>query len=355
MAGRAVFVDRDKTLIEDPGYIGDPRDVKLLPGVDHAIRSLHQAGYKVIVVTNQSGVARGLITEEMLQEIHAEMRRQLRAKGVHLDGIYYCPYHPEGTVEQYARDSELRKPQPGMLLKAAAEMDVDLTESWMVGDGARDIEAGTRAGCRTIRIRQRPIQPGQGEESWDDDESVQSDFTVRNLFDAARLILREGRAGAEHQPAAPAAPVTTAEAGVTAEAQASPLAELPEGAEPHQAAKPAELAQPAPQTAPAAPAEPPAPPEQAGQSRDEPEVMNDSRVRQEILRYVRQLVVEKQAEEFSFTKLMGGVVQMLALLSLMMTFLRMLQNELQASLVWGVVTVALQVMALTFFVIQRSK
>jgi len=335
MAGKAVFVDRDKTLIEDPGYIGDPKDVKLLPGVELAIRSLHQGGYKVIVVTNQSGVARGLLTEQTLQAIHAEMRRQLRAKGVHLDGVYYCPYHPAGTVEKYARDSDLRKPKPGMLLKAAADMDVDLTASWMVGDSARDVEAGARAGCRTVRIHSRPSTDGAAGQSWNDDESVQADFTVRNLVDAAKVILRErfGPAvqsqdthlGRDHRPAAAAA----------CPAVESAVAESP-------AAKPADGPQPEPGSA-------------AQLAADQAKAPDDSSVRQEILRYVRQMVVERQVEEFSFTKLMGGVVQMLALLTLMLTFLRMLQEQLQASLVWGVITVALQVMSLTFFMMRRSR
>ena len=164
MAGKAVFLDRDNTVIEDPGYISDPQVVKLLPGVELAIKSLAQAGYKVVVVTNQSGVARGLLTEEMLERIHTELRRQLGQHGAHLDGVYYCPFHPEGTVEQYAKDSDLRKPKPGMLLKAAQELDIDVSASWMVGDSARDIEAGQRAGCRTVRVRahqpSRRTRPG---------------------------------------------------------------------------------------------------------------------------------------------------------------------------------------------------
>ncbi|MDP7288001.1 MAG: HAD family hydrolase, partial [Phycisphaerae bacterium] len=150
---KAVFIDRDNTIIDDPGYISDPAAVKLLPGVELAIKSLAQTGFKNIVCTNQSGIARGMLTEEGLDSIHAELRRQLGDKGAHLDAIYYCPFHPQGTVEKYACESDLRKPKPGMLLKAAADLDLDLSECWMVGDSARDIEAGQRAGCRTIRVR----------------------------------------------------------------------------------------------------------------------------------------------------------------------------------------------------------
>ncbi len=184
---RAVFLDRDHTIIEDPGYISDPGLVKLLPGVEGAIKSLSQAGYKIILVTNQSGIARGLLTEETLQRIHAELRRQLAASGAHLDGIYFCPFHPEGCVEGYCIDSELRKPRPGMILKAAKDLNIDLASSWMVGDSVRDVEAGQRAGCRTIRLRTNTLlAAGEGE-----DEDSQADFTVRNLVEAAKIILRE--------------------------------------------------------------------------------------------------------------------------------------------------------------------
>jgi histidinol-phosphate phosphatase family protein len=209
MPHQAVFLDRDRTIIEDPGYLADASAVKLLPGADLAIRTLRQAGYRVIVVTNQSGVARGLITEETLEKIHAELRRQLAAGGAHVDAIYYCPFHPEGTIEKYAMESPLRKPQPGMLLRAAGEFDLDLAASWMVGDGARDVEAGQRAGCRTIRIR-GPEDAASGEEG---DENVQADFTVRNVLEASRLILQAPpRKAAGRSPTAPPMRETSADA-----------------------------------------------------------------------------------------------------------------------------------------------
>jgi D-glycero-D-manno-heptose 1,7-bisphosphate phosphatase len=204
MADKAVFLDRDNTIIEDPGYLSDPDAVKLLPGVELALKSLSQAGYRLVVVTNQSGIARGLLTEAALERIHAEMRRQLAQHNVHLDAVFHCPYHPEGTVEQYARESDLRKPQPGMLLAAARDLDLDLGRCWMVGDRGRDIEAGQRAGCRTVRIRSRPSHtPGEK-----DDEDVQADFNARNLVDAARVVLREDSvaAGASAAPARAGAP-----------------------------------------------------------------------------------------------------------------------------------------------------
>jgi len=302
MAHKAVFVDRDRTLIEDPGYLSDPDAVKLLPGVDLALKSLAQTGYKIVVVTNQSGIARGLITEQQLEKIHAELRRQLAERNAHVDAIYFCPFHPEGTVEKYAIDSDLRKPKPGMLLKAAVDIDIDLASSWMVGDSARDVEAGQRAGCRTIRIR-GAAQRQAGEIS--DDESVQADFTVRNLVDAARIIMRggsmPGQAAAAVRPAAAPEVVQAAET------------------------KPAERE------------------------------LSDSEIRQEILRYVRQMARTQQAEEFSFTKLLGAIVQFFAPLALVWAVVKTVSDQLQAATVWALFAVCLQLMALTFFSLRRDK
>ena len=170
MAEKCVFLDRDRTIIDDPGYLVDPETVRLLPGADLALRSLAQAGFKLVVVTNQSAIARGLLSEDGLEEIHNEMRRQLSERGVKLDAIYYCPYHPDGCVEEYAHDSVDRKPSPGMLIRASKDLQISLPDSWMVGDSPRDIEAGQRAGCRTVRVRL------QGDGGAEEDEDVQGRF-----------------------------------------------------------------------------------------------------------------------------------------------------------------------------------
>ena len=152
MTKKAIFLDRDNTLIEDPGYISSPDQVKLLPGVSEALTELRNMGYMLIVVTNQSAVARGIVTEKVLENIHGKMSTLLAHEGAYIDKIYYCPYHPEGVVPKYRKESNLRKPQPGMILRAADEMDIDLDNSWMVGNSPRDITAGLNAGCKTILI-----------------------------------------------------------------------------------------------------------------------------------------------------------------------------------------------------------
>lgn len=179
---KAVFLDRDQTLIEDPGYINHPSQVRLLPGVAQALIQLKKMGYLLVVVSNQSGVARGLVTEEVLQQIHHQLKKLLADEGAYLDAIYYCPFHPDGVIPKYRCESDLRKPNPGMLLKAAQDLSIDLSRSWMLGDSFRDIEAGIRAGCRTILIESpvRRLQPGPSDPV--------PDRKVASLREAANLI-----------------------------------------------------------------------------------------------------------------------------------------------------------------------
>ncbi len=187
MSNKAIFMDRDDTLIEDPGYLSDPDQVKLLPGVPWALIQLKDMGYKLVVVTNQSGVARGIITETVLRKIHDRLEHLLAQQNARLDAIYYCPYHPEGSVAKFRRDSDCRKPNPGMLLMAADELDIDLAESWMIGNAGHDIEAGLRAGCKTILIdvpsRQRQIRP--------DDPAPH--YRAVNIAEAANIIKKYNR------------------------------------------------------------------------------------------------------------------------------------------------------------------
>ena len=117
MPDKAIFLDRDDTLIEDPGYINDAAQVRLVRGVAAALVELKALDYRLVVVSNQSGVARGIVTEQVLGEIHDRLKQLLAEKGAYLDQIYYCPYHPEGAVAKYRKESDWRKPKPGMLLR----------------------------------------------------------------------------------------------------------------------------------------------------------------------------------------------------------------------------------------------
>ncbi len=198
MTNTAVFLDRDGTVIEDPGYLNHPDQVKLLAGAGEAIREMQQLGFKTVVVSNQSGVARGIVTEEMLEQIHERLRSLLASLGASLDGIYYCPYHPEGILPKYRRDSDWRKPKPGMLLAAAQEMDIDLKSSWMIGNSQADIDAGRSAGCRTILINTTRAAPAGG--------GGRPDHIAVNIKEAVNMIKRFRRNERAPSPADNAMP-----------------------------------------------------------------------------------------------------------------------------------------------------
>lgn len=172
---RAVFLDRDGTLIRDADYLTAVEELQVLPGVPEALRRLKRAGFLLLLVTNQSAIARGWLTEERLQRIHERLNALLRADGAAIDGFYYCPHLPEGTVPRYAQECQCRKPQPGLLERAAQDWGVDLRQSYAVGDSERDVEAGRRAGCRTILV-------GTG-------EPTVADACVAHLAEAVSIIL----------------------------------------------------------------------------------------------------------------------------------------------------------------------
>ncbi|NNM86050.1 MAG: HAD family hydrolase [Phycisphaerales bacterium] len=202
MANRAVFMDRDNTIIANDGYLGDPAGVKLLPGAATAIASLRRLGYRIVVVSNQSGVARGLFDEAAVKAVNDEMCRQLKRQADALvDAIYYSPHHPDAPVAEYRQDHPWRKPKPGMLLHAASELNLDLNQSWMIGDQPRDVDAGASAGCRTILLGNlQTVVAGR-------DGGAQPDFVVASLADAARIIVREGANPPPEPPASGAASV----------------------------------------------------------------------------------------------------------------------------------------------------
>ncbi|MEX2386618.1 MAG: HAD family hydrolase, partial [Phycisphaeraceae bacterium] len=139
----AVFLDRDNTLIHNDGDLGDPALVRLIQGAGSAIASLCGLGYKIVVITNQGGVARGKYTEDDVRQVHDRLHELVvqAANGARIDAFYYCPYHPDGSVHRYKQEHPTRKPQPGMLLQAAEQMQLDLSQSWTIGDQLRDIEA----------------------------------------------------------------------------------------------------------------------------------------------------------------------------------------------------------------------
>jgi D-glycero-D-manno-heptose 1,7-bisphosphate phosphatase len=182
-ADRAVFLDKDGTLVDDVPYNVDPALIRLAPGAAEALPRLRDGGFRLFVVSNQSGVARGLFPESALVGVERRLRAMMAEHGVALDGFLYCPHDPEGVVADYAIACDCRKPAPGMIREAASEHRIDLAHSWLVGDILDDVEAGHRAGCRTILI------DNGNETEWRPGPGRAPDDTAADLAEAARLIL----------------------------------------------------------------------------------------------------------------------------------------------------------------------
>ncbi len=176
MANRAIFLDRDGTMAIDVSYCSRPEDFELFPNTARAIKLLNEHDYKVIVITNQSGVARGYFTEDTLGRIHQKMLKKLAEEGARIDGIYYCPHHPSDNCE-------CRKPKPKMVMQAVSEHDIDLKQSFMVGDKPLDIQLGKNVGCRTVLI---PANTGETEVA-----PGSPDYTASDLLQAALWIINQ--------------------------------------------------------------------------------------------------------------------------------------------------------------------
>lgn len=187
---RAVFLDRDGVLIEDVHLLTKPEQVVILPGVPGALRALGQAGFKLVVMTNQPVVARGLARESDVEAVHVYLQALLQKAGAPpLDGIYFCPHHPNATLPSYRLDCDCRKPKPGLLLRAAAELSLDLGSSFAVGDRITDVMAGARAGCRTVLVQTGKHAEPPIETSEPLDREIKPDYTGADLAAAADWIV----------------------------------------------------------------------------------------------------------------------------------------------------------------------
>lgn len=183
---KAVFLDKDGTLIPDIPYNVDPEQITLYPDAGSALQALQKAGFKLLIVSNQAGVARGYFPEVALVGVEDRLRQLLHEQEITLDGFHYCPHHPAGSVAEYAVECTCRKPQPGMLTNLAQQQDIDLRESWMIGDILNDVEAGNRAGCRTILVDRG------NETEWIVGPFRTPTATVSSLQEAADIIHKSG-------------------------------------------------------------------------------------------------------------------------------------------------------------------
>jgi len=339
MSNKAIFLDRDGTLIEDPGYINHPDQVRLLDGSAEALIEFKTLGYKIVVVSNQSGVARGMVSENALGDIHKRLKQLLAERGAFLDGIYYCPYHPDGFVAKYRKESDWRKPNPGMLLAAAEEMSLDLGQSWMIGNSSRDIEAGFRAGCKTILIEgplspHKSIEPGR----------PKPDYKAVNIKEAVNIIKQYNRSTKKAEPEtldeqpSQNKQIMQIERPVQTEEEKSNIIEEPVST----------LVE-----------EPPESTESDEESNEGQETFSDGteQLLSSILRQLKSMQRADMFGEFSIMKLMAGILQIVVLCCLLVTIWFLLSpdrhdNAVFVSLGFAMV---LQVMALTFYIMHSRK
>jgi len=195
MKNKAIFLDRDGVINEiiyhkEMGIIDSPFTVeqfKLLPNVAKAINKFHKLGYKVIIVSNQPGLAKNKFSLEIFEQMKEKMRKELKKNGAEIDAEYYCFHHPHAKVKKYKKNCDCRKPKPGMILKAAKDHNIDLLKSWMIGDGITDIQAGQTADCKIIFIGRMKCDLCKLME----DEQVKPNYIAPNLYKAALFIEKE--------------------------------------------------------------------------------------------------------------------------------------------------------------------
>ena len=371
MSNKAIFLDCDGTLIEDPGYINSPDQVKLLEGVTEALVELRAMGYKLIVVSNQSGVARGIVTEQVLGEIHNRLRQQLAEKGAHLDQIYYCPYHPEGVVRKYRKESDWRKPNPGMLLAAADELKIDLSQSWCIGDSSRDIEAGLRAGCKTILVNRFALY----KTSYNGPAEPTPDYKSVNMKEAVNIVKQYHRSPnnvkvlTQSAPKPKAKPAPESKQKPAPESKPKPAPESKSKPAPESKSKPAQESKfkPAPESKPK-----PVPkikakpvpeaieqskPQEAKPAEQDVPAESERQLLHSILDQLKGMQRANMFSEFSIMRLLAGSVQIIVVFCLLMTvwFLTRPGRQDIAVLISLGFAMVLQMMSLTFYIMQGRK
>lgn len=178
---KAVFLDRDGTINKEVDVLRDLKQLKILPKAGEAIKAINRLGFLTIIITNQPVIARGWINEKELDRIHAVLIKRLAKKGAKIDAIYYCPHHPNANLKKYRVKCRCRKPNLGMILQAARKFNIDFKKSFMVGDHTRDILTGKKAKLKTILVK-------TGYAGKDNYYNVNPDFTVKNLFEAVKII-----------------------------------------------------------------------------------------------------------------------------------------------------------------------
>jgi len=339
MSNKAIFLDRDGTLIEDPGYLNHPDQVKLLEGVAEALIELRAMGYMLIVVSNQSAVARGVVSEKDLGEIHNRLRQLLTERGAYLDQIYYCPYHPDGVIPKYRKESDWRKPNPGMLLAAADEMDIDLSQSWSIGDSSRDVEAGLRAGCKTILITRLSAY----KTNFGGPTEPKPNYKGVNMKEAVNIIKKYHRSSNEVKVRTQPAP----------EPEQQPAPKRKHKPVPKRKHRPA----PEPEPQPASQTTEQPNQQQASQAEQDAPPEGTEQMLNNILGQLKGMQRANMFGEFSIMRLIAGVVQIIVLFCLLITIWLLMRPDRQDNSVLITLGFAmvLQMMSLTFYIMQGRK
>jgi D-glycero-D-manno-heptose 1,7-bisphosphate phosphatase len=188
---RAIFIDRDGTISEEVGYINHPSRFRLYPYAASAIKQINDQGWLAVVITNQAGVARGYFSEALIGQVHERMKQELEKENARLDAVFYCAHHPTVGDPPYRADCDCRKPLPGLVTKAAAELDIDLEKSWMIGDRYSDVQLAQNA-----RLRSAFVLSGYGRGEWEHQRETwkaQPDIVAENLLEAVKKILDRDR------------------------------------------------------------------------------------------------------------------------------------------------------------------
>src|SRR5687767_5322218 len=342
----AVFFDRDNTLLASDGYLGDPDKVALMEGAASAVARARELGFATVVVSNQSGVARGMFDEDAVHAVNTRMDEMLAEQNGHavIDRHEFCPHHPEGTVERYREDSDRRKPKAGMILQAAEALALDLSRSWLIGDAPRDVEAGKAAGCRTILF----VPPGvAASPAASAPSGVQADHTVTSLRDAIEYIASHRETG-EH------------EQGASGGGEAPPRDEsmsIPHHPHmPQRVESAARVDDPATNSAAAEPA-PPALHATNDVSSSSPSPQADREERDPRLYALAEQILdelrrskEQPVQDFSVSKMLAGICQVMTLAVLFLAYLNrsdpvVLNNTLLFALTMQTMTIALLIMS----------